>query len=163
MRPGLLVFGGCSLIGTCVAHGAYAGAVQEVFGHDIDYSQVVKLFGNVSEQWKGVYFPAQCVGQRKQRVSGNPDHALVCTRHAERINLNVRMHSHHMTRLTNAYSKKVENNRHATVLHFLYHNFVRLHATLKVPPAMAAGVTKRLWEMKDVVDMLEAWEATQKV
>ncbi len=66
-----------------------------------------------------------------------------------------------MTRLTNAFSKKVENHAHAMALHFLYYNFVRIHQTLKMTPAMVAGVTKRLWEMKDVVDMLEAWEATQ--
>ena len=71
------------------------------------------------------------------------------------------MHTRRMTRLTNAFSKKIENHSHAMALHFLYYNFVRIHQTLKVTPAMAAGVTKRLWEMKDVVEMLEAWEATQ--
>lgn len=80
---------------------------------------------------------------------------------AERNNLNVRMHSRRMTRLTNAFSKKLENHRHAVSLHFLYYNFVRIHQTLKITPVMAAGVTKRLWEMKDVVEMLEAWEAVQ--
>jgi len=75
---------------------------------------------------------------------------------------NVRMHSRRMTRLTNAFSKKVENHRHAMALHFLYYNFVRIHKTLKVTPAMAAGVTDRLWEMKDLVEMIEAFEVAQK-
>jgi hypothetical protein len=80
---------------------------------------------------------------------------------AERNNLNVRMHSRRMTRLTNAFSKKLENHRHAMALHFLCYNFVRIHQTLRTTPAMAAGVAKQLWEMKDVVEMLEAWEAVQ--
>ena len=95
---------------------------------------------------------------RKQRMEGNPDPKHVSTSYAERNNLNVRMHSRRMTRLTNAFSKKLENHKHAMALHFLYYNFVRIHQTLKVTPAMAAGVTDRLWEMKDVVEMLEAWE-----
>jgi cell fate regulator YaaT (PSP1 superfamily) len=85
--------------------------------------------------------------------------AHVSISYAERNNLNIRMHSRRMTRLTNAFSKKIENHKHAMALHFLYYNFVRIHQTLKVTPAMAAGVTDRLWEMKDVVAMLEAWEA----
>ena len=96
---------------------------------------------------------------RKQRIEGNPDPAHVSTSYPERNNLNIRMHSRRMTRLTNAFSKKIENHKHAMALHFLYYNFVRIHQTLKVTPAMAAGVTDRLWEMKDVVAMLEAWEA----
>jgi hypothetical protein len=83
------------------------------------------------------------------------------TSYSERNNLNVRMHSRRMTRLTNAFSKKLENHYYAMALHFLYYNFVRVHQALKMTPAMAAGVSKRLWEMKDVVDMLEAWESTQ--
>jgi hypothetical protein len=92
-------------------------------------------------------------------IKGRPDPKHISTSFAERNNLNVRMHSRRMTRLTNAFSKKIENHAHAMALHFLYYNFVRIHQTLKVSPAMAAGVTTRLWEMKDVVDMLEAWEA----
>jgi hypothetical protein len=103
------------------------------------------------------YSPAECIGCRNQRVQGHPD----STSFAERNNLNVRMHSRRMTRLTNAFSKKMENHTHAMALHFLYYNFVRVHQTLKVNPAMAAGVTNRLWEMKDVATMLKAWEAAQ--
>src|SRR5712692_2873376 len=85
------------------------------------------------------------IGMRKQRMEGNPDPKHVSTSYAERNNLNVRMHSRRMTRLTNASSKKLENHKHAMALHFLYYNFVRIHQTLKVTPAMAAGVTDRLW------------------
>lgn len=136
---------------------AYTDAVEGAFGPDIDYAQVVKLYGKVS----GYYSPMQCVGMRKKHIEGSPNYSLVSTSHAERNNLNVRMHSRRMTRLTNAFSKKIENHKYAMALHFLYYNFVRVHQTLKVSPAMAAGITKRLWEMKDVVDMLEAWEAIQ--
>ena len=94
----------------------------------------------------------------KVRVEGDPDPKHVSTSYSERNNLNIRMHSRRMTRLTNAFSKKVENHGHAMALHFMYYNFVRIHKTLRTTPAMAAGVTKRLWEMGDVVEMLEAWE-----
>jgi IS1 family transposase len=139
---------------------AYAQAVERAFPN-ADYGQVVKVFGAVPEAMKGRYSPPACTGCRKVAVQGNPDPASISTSHSERNDLNVRMHSRRMTRLTNAFSKKVQNHAHAMALHFLYHNFVRIHQTLKVTAAMAAGVTRRLWEMKDVVHMLEAWEAIQ--
>jgi IS1 family transposase len=142
------------------AFSAYAQAVEGAFP-DADYGQIVKVFAATPESARGRYSPPACVGARKVVVQGNPDPASISTSHSERNNLNVRMHSRRMTRLTNAFSKKVQNHAHAMALHFLYYNFVRIHQTLKMTPAMAAGVTKRLWEMKDVVDMLEAWEATQ--
>jgi hypothetical protein len=120
---------------------------------------LVKLYDNdASPGAERRYSPAKCTGSYKQRIEGNPDPKHVSTSYAERNNLNVRMHSRRMTRLTNAFSKKIENHAHAMALHFLYYNFVRIHQTLKQTPAMAAGVTKRLWEMSDVVDVLEAWE-----
>ena len=139
---------------------AYAGAVELALP-DADYGQVVKIFGAVPEAMKGRYSPPVCTGSRRVAMRGNPDPASICTSHSERNNLNVRMHSRRMTRLTNAFSKKVQNHAYAMALHFLYYNFVRIHQTLRVTPAMAAGVTKRLWEMKDVVEMIEAWEAVQ--
>lgn len=137
----------------------YEGAVHEAFGYDVGYAQVVKLFGAVPEAFKGVYSPAKCIGQRKERMWGNPDRAATSTSHVERNNLNVRMYQRRMTRLTNAFSKKMENHAHAMALHFLYYNFVRVHKTLRATPAMAAGVTDRLWEMSDMVGVLEAWES----
>lgn len=139
----------------------YLGAVEEVFGDDVDYAMLVKIYGHPNTGAQTRYSPAPCLGARKMPIKGRPDPKHISTSYSERNNLNVRMHSRRMTRLTNAFSKKIENHAHAMALHFLYYNFVRIHQTLKVTPAMAAGVTTRLWEMKDVVNMLEAWEATQ--
>lgn len=145
---------------------AYVDAVRGNFGMErVDFAQLVKLYGPSTEGPRGSaerrYSPPVCTGIRKVTVMGNPDPNHVSTSYAERNNLNVRMHSRRMTRLTNAFSKKVENHAYAMALHFLYYNFVRIHQTLKMSPAMAAGVTRRLWEMTDVVEMLEAWEAAQ--
>lgn len=107
---------------------------------------------------KGKYSPAECTGAKKTRIEGNPDPKHVSTSFAERSNLTMRMHMRRFTRLTNAFSKKVENHYHAVALHMMYYNFVRLHKTLKVTPAMAAGVTDRLWEVSDIVKVLEDWE-----
>jgi IS1 family transposase len=144
---------------TSDGHKAYLEAVEGAFGGDIDYAMLVKMYGAAPEGDKR-YSPAECIGARKERIEGNPDPKHISTSFAERNNLNVRMHSRRMTRLTNAFSKKIENHAHAMALHFLYYNFVRVHQSLRMTPAMAAGVTKRLWEMKDVVEMLEAWETT---
>jgi IS1 family transposase len=143
---------------TTDGHKAYLEAVEGAFGSDIDYAMLVKLYGATSENAKGRYSPAECIGARKERIEGNPDMKYISTSYAERNNLNVRMHSRRLTRLTNAFSKKVENHGHAMALHFMYYNFVRIHQTLKMTPAMAAGVTKRLWEIGDIVGVLEAWE-----
>jgi IS1 family transposase len=144
----------------------YLPAVGAAFDpENIDYAMLQKQYGLSYEGVKGSaerrYSPAVCIGAKKVPITGNPDPKHVSTSYAERNNLNVRMHSRRMTRLTNAFSKKLANHRHAMALHFLYYNFVRVHQTLKMSPAMAAGVTKRLWEIKDVVEMLEAWEAIQ--
>jgi IS1 family transposase len=143
---------------TTDGHAPYLEAIDTAFGGQVDYAMLIKIYGPAPEGQRR-YSPAECVGARKQRISGNPDKEHVSTSFAERNNLNVRMHSRRMTRLTNAFSKKMENHAHAMALHFLYYNFVRIHKTLKVTPAMAAGVTDRLWEIGDIVDVLEAWEA----
>jgi IS1 family transposase len=140
---------------------AYLYAVDAAFGGEVDFARLVKLYGTAPESAKGRYSPAECTGIIKTRVIGDPDMKHVSTSYAERNNLNIRMHSRRMTRLTNAFSKKMENHAHAMALHFLYYNFVRIHKTLKVTPAMAAGVTDRLWEVSDMVGVLEAWEANQ--
>ena len=130
-----------------------------IFGEkrDVDYAQLIKHYASVAVG--GRYSPSECVGATPKPIRGNPDPKHISTSYAERNNLNIRMHSRRMTRLTNAFSKKDWNHAHAMALHFLYYNFVRVHKTLRTSPAMAAGITKRLWEMSDVVDMLEAWEA----
>jgi IS1 family transposase len=144
---------------TTDGHKAYLDAIDTAFGSAVDYAMLVKLYGEAPEGAKGRYSPAECTGAIKTPISGDPDRKHISTSYAERNNLNVRMHSRRMTRLTNAFSKKMENHSHAMALHFLYYNFVRIHKTLKVTPAMAAGVTDRLWEVKDMVAVLEAWEA----
>jgi hypothetical protein len=103
-----------------------------------------------------------CLGAQKRRVVGNPDEKHVSTSYAERANLTMRMHMRRFTRLTNAFSKKVENHVAAVALHTMFYNFVRVHQTLKVTPAMAAGVTDRLWEISDLVQALEDWEAQRE-
>jgi IS1 family transposase len=139
---------------------AYVDAIEGAFGGDIDYAQLVKIYGAAPESMKGRYSPAECTGAIKTRIEGNPDPKHVSTSYVERQNLNIRMGNRRMTRLTNAFSKKAENHAHMMAIYFMHYNFVRIHQTLRVTPAMAAGVTKRLWEMSDVVDVLEAWEAT---
>lgn len=145
---------------TSDGHKAYLEAVEGAFGADIDYAMLVKLYGQSSEGEKR-YSPAECIGAVKHRIEGNPDPKYVSTSYAERSNLNIRMHTRRFTRLTNAFSKKVENHAHAVALFAMYYNFVRIHKTLRTTPAMAAKVTDRLWEIGDIVDALEAWEGTQ--
>lgn len=145
---------------TSDGHRAYLEAVEGAFGSDVDYAMLVKLYGPSGEGEKR-YSPAECIGAVKHRIEGNPDPKYVSTSYAERSNLSVRMHTRRFTRLTNAFSKKVENHAHSVALFAMYYNFVRVHKTLRTTPAMAAGVTSRLWEIGDIVDVLEAWEAAE--
>ena len=131
---------------------------EGAFGSDIDYAMLMKIYGPSGEGEKR-YSPAQCLGAVKHRIEGHPDPDHVSTSFAERSNLNLRMHTRRFTRLTNAFSKKVENHAHSVALFAMYYNFVRIHKTLRTTPAMAAGVTSRLWEIGDIVDVLEAWES----
>src|SRR4051794_18008956 len=140
-------------------HRAYLKAVEGAFGGDVDYAQLVKLYGNAPDSMKGRYSPAECIGARKETIEGNPDPAHVSTSYAERQNLTMRMHMRRFTRLTNAFSKRVENHFYALAIYFVFYNFVRIHKTLRVTPAMAAGVTDKLWSMEDVVAMIDARSA----
>jgi len=144
---------------TSDGHKAYLEAVEGAFGADIDYAMLVKIYGASPETAKGRYSPAECTGARKERIEGNPDPAHVSTSYAERQNLTMRMHMRRFTRLTNAFSKKVENHAYAVALHMMYYNFVRIHSKLRMTPAMAAGVSDRLWEIGDIVAIVEATEA----
>ena len=145
---------------TSDGHKAYLEAVEGAFGSDIDYAMLVKMYGPSGEGEKR-YSPAECIGAVKHRIEGNPDPKHVSTSFAERSNLNIRMHTRRFTRLTNAFSKKVENHAHSVALFAMYYNFVRIHKTLRTTPAMAAKVTERLWEIGDIVEVLEAWEASK--
>ncbi len=146
---------------TSDGHKPYLEAVEGAFGADIDYATLIKVYGAAPESAKGRYSPAECTGIRKQRIEGNPDPKHVSTSFVERSNLSIRMGNRRMTRLTNAFSKKAENHAHMMAIYFMHYNFVRIHQTLKITPAMAAGVTSKLWEMSDLVVVLEAWEADQ--
>jgi len=147
---------------TSDGHRAYLEAVEGAFGADVDYAQLVKIYGASPDGTKGRYSPAECTGLRKTKVEGNPDMKHVSTSYVERSNLTMRMHMRRFTRLTNAFSKKVENHAHAVALFTTYYNFVRLNKTLRVTPAMAAGVSDRLWEVADIVALVEAAEAPAK-
>ena len=139
---------------TTDGHKAYLEAVEGAFGADVDFAKLVKLYGPTITA-PGRYSPAECTGAKKVRREGNPDIAHVSTSYVERQNLTIRMHMRRFTRLTNAFSKKVENHAHAVALHMMYYNFVRIHKTLRVTPAMAAGVTDRLWEIADIAKLVE--------
>ena len=144
---------------TSDGHRAYLDAVEGAFGADVDYAQLVKLYGAAPESAKGRYSPAECTGARKIKIEGNPAREHVSTSYVERSNLTMRMQMRRFTRLTNAFSKKAENHVHALALYFMFYNFVRVHKTLRVSPALAAGVADRLWSWEDVAGMIDAAHA----
>lgn len=140
---------------TTDGHRAYLEAVEGAFGADVDYAQLVKLYGATITA-PGRYSPAECTGIKKIRREGNPDIAHVSTSYVERQNLTMRMSMRRFTRLTNAFSKKLENHIHALALYFAFYNFCRIHKTLRMSPAMAAGITDRLWSLEDIVARIDA-------
>jgi IS1 family transposase len=142
---------------TTDGHKAYLEAVEEAFGGDIDFAQLVKLYGETAEGQKR-YSPADCIGTKKTRVSGNPDLDRASTSFVERQNLTLRMSIRRFTRLTNAFSKKIQNHVYSVALHYMHYNFVRIHKTLNITPAMAAGVTNKLWSISDIVNLVEETE-----
>lgn len=133
---------------------AYLEAVDESFGGAIDFAQLVKIYGESLDK-EHRYSPAECTGSRIEVISGNPKQNHVSTSFVERQNLTMRMNMRRFTRLTNGFSKKVENHSHAIALHFMYYNFVRIHKTLRVTPAMQAGITKKLWTIEDLARLLD--------
>ena len=146
---------------TSDGHKAYLEAVEGAFGADVDYAMLVKIYGASPDSAKGRYSPAECTGAKKTPIEGKPNPDHISTSFAERQNLTMRMHMRRFTRLTNGFSKKVEQHANAVALHFMYYNFVRIHKTLRVTPAMAAGVTDKLWEIADIVALIEAKEAAK--
>jgi IS1 family transposase len=135
----------------------YPEAVTDAFGSQVDFAQLQKIYGKDGSQGSAEkkYSPAVCIGAKKKLVTGNPDPEHVSTSYVERQNLTMRMHMRRFTRLTNAFSKKVENHCHAIALHFVYYNFVKQHKTLRVTPAMAAGITKRFMSIEDIVRLTD--------
>lgn len=139
---------------TTDGHRAYLEAVAGASGGDVDYAQRIKLYGPTYSA--GRYSPAECTGIKKIGVEGNPDAKHVSTSYVERQNLTMWMSMRRFTRLTNGFSKKLDNHVHALALYFAFYNFVRIHKTLKVTPAMAAGITDRLWSLEDIANRIEA-------
>jgi IS1 family transposase len=142
---------------TTDGHKAYLEAIEGSFGAAVDYAMLVKVYGP-SLEGERRYSPAECIGAVKHRVEGNPDPKHVSTSFAERQNLTLRMQSRRFTRLTNAFSKKLENHALSVALHYMHYNFCRIHKTLRITPAMAAGVTDHVWDVADIVSMIEAAE-----
>jgi IS1 family transposase len=142
---------------TTDGHNAYLAAVEGAFGIDVDYAQLVKHYGESPEaRVEKRYSPAVCTGCTKTAIKGRPVAAHVSTSYVERQNLTMRMHMRRFTRLTNAFSKKFENHAHMVALYTVWYNFVRVHKTLRVTPAMQAGLTDRLWSMDDVAGLIDA-------
>jgi IS1 family transposase len=140
---------------TTDGHKPYLQAVEEAFGADIDYAMLVKLYGE-GPKTEARYSPAVCVGARKDVVTGRPHKDLISTSHVERSNLSMRMHMRRYTRLTNAHSKKFENHCHMVALYTVFYNFARIHQAVKMSPAMAAGVSKTLWTLDNIVALIDA-------
>jgi len=140
---------------TTDGHRAYAEAVEGAFGMDVDYAMLIKLYGAPSDNPETRYSPAACIGTRTGVLSGAPDPRHISTSYVERMNLNLRMGLRRFTRLTNAFSKKFENHCHAVAIYFAYYNFCRIHQTLRVTPAMEAGLTDHVWTLDELVALLE--------
>jgi len=139
---------------TTDGHRVYLTAVELAFGTGIDYAMLVKLYGNDPKGEETRYSPAQCIGAIATPLIGNPDRKHISTSYAERQNLSMRMHMRRFTRLTNGISKKVENHQHALALYFMFYNFCRIHQSLRVTPAMEAGVSDHVWELREIVELI---------
>jgi IS1 family transposase len=139
---------------TTDGHKVYVEAVENAFGAGIDYEMLVKHYGEGSQSPERKYSPAEFVCASKVNISGDPDKAHVSTSYVERQNLTMRMSMRRFTRLTNAFSKKLENHHHAISLHFMYYNFGRIHKSLRVTPAQQAGIAKHVWSLEEIAALV---------
>jgi IS1 family transposase len=146
---------------TSDGHRVYLNAVESAFGGDVDYSMLVKIYG-ADRETEARYSPAVCIGCQKQRIIGNPDPRHISTSIVERQNWSVRTMTRRYTRLSNGFSRKIENHAAAVALTYFAYNFIKIHRALRTSPAMAAGVTDRLWSVSDLVDVWEADEAAKR-
>lgn len=140
---------------TTDGHRSYVEAIEGAFGNDIDYAMLVKVYGGQNEEDQRRYSPAKCAGAEKIIINGSPDMDRVSTSYVERQNLTMRMSMRRFTRLTNAFSKKVENTACAVALHFMYYNFARVHKSLRVTPAMEAGIADHVWTLEEIASLVE--------
>lgn len=142
---------------TTDGHKAYLEAVEDAFGADIDYAQLQKIYGAPSDAEMRPYSPAKCIGADMKTVSGDPDPKDISTSYVERHNLTMRMGMRRFTRLTNGFSKKIENHIAMVAIHAIYYNFARIHKTLRITPAMAAGLSDHAWSLEEIVLMAESY------
>ena len=141
---------------TTDGHRVYLQAVEGAFGNNVDYAMLVKLYGNDPRGAETRYSPAECIGCRSIALVGEPKMEHISTSFVERQNLTMRMKMRRFTRLTNAFSKKIDNLEHSVALHFMHYNFCRIHQTLRVTPAMEAGLTDHVWSLEEVVGLLDS-------
>lgn len=139
---------------TTDGHNVYLDAVDLAFGENVNYAMLIKLYGASREKGEVRYSPADCIGCRATPITGVPDKKHISTSFAERQNLTMRMNMRRFTRLTNAFSKKIENHKHAIPLYFMHYNFCRVHQTLRVTPAMEVGVSDHVWNIEEIADLL---------
>jgi len=142
-------------------HRPYLEAVEGAFGADIDYGVIQKIYGTSPESAKGRYSPAICIGVRKERIEGDPDPKRVSTSYVEKHNQSMRQHMRRFTRLTAAHSKKLANHIYMVALYTLWYNYARINSAVRVSPAMAAGLTDHLWDVADIVRLIEELEAAK--
>lgn len=140
---------------TTAGHCVYLDAVERAFGSEIDYAMLVKLYGNDRTESEARYSPAECIGAMSTPIVGKPDSRYISTSFAERHNRTMRMQMRRFTRLSNGFSKKLENHQHAVALYFMYYNCCRIHQTLRVTPAMEAGVSDHVWDVAEMVALLD--------
>ena len=141
---------------TSDGHKTYLNAVPAAFGEDVDWGILMKIYGNDERGTQARYSPGECIGAEKHAGIGNPDPEKISTSHVGRQNLTMRMGMRRFTRLTNGFSKKVENHAAAIALHFMWYNFGRKHQTLKTTPAMAAGIADHVWSVSEIVSLLNS-------
>jgi IS1 family transposase len=127
----------------------YKEAVEDAFGAEVDYAMLIKLYGK-QQGFESRYSPPTCIGVRRRRITGKPDRTLISTSFVERQNMTLRMQNRRFTRLTNAFSKTLENHKHSLAIHFVHYNFCRIHQTLRVTPAMEAGIAKHVWSVEEI-------------
>jgi len=140
---------------TSDGHHAYLDAVDRAFPQEIDYAQIVKMYGTPPESEQRRYSPAVCINAERKVIRGNPDPAHISTSFVERANLTIRMSNRRFTRLTNAFSKKLANHKHMFAIFCVYYNFVRIHQTLRVTPAMQAGISDHVWTFEELAALAD--------
>lgn len=141
---------------TTDGHRPYLQAIDGAFGAEVDYAMLEKIYSAPPAQGATRYSPAECCGTKTHRISGNPDKDHISTSYVERMNLQIRMNKRRFTRLTDAHSKKVQNHVHALSLYFMFYNFARIHQTLRVTPAMEAGIANHVWSIEEIINLLDS-------